>query len=258
MEETDLNTSSVFDNPPLPVAEEEVVAPFSAPGVCEVILALGRTLTPRWRLCYATAPTPAPVEREQAALQLGVNGLELFLAAQARDGRHAAQLLSDGAVLEKVLGIADTVRPRHTRLQSLASTEEWDTLRREIEALCEERADALQLQRDADLAQLLPLGTWLRTLHLEATLLAHLIPANDAALPSPFTPPIGLALPILLWMETALTGLAASTLETRSVSRTRKAVRALRRDLEKADTHPPDYTAIAEELTETLSRLLTS
>lgn len=257
MADIETNTSSIFDPPPLPVVEEEIWAPFSVPGVSEVILALSRSLTPRWRLCYATAPTPAPVEREQAALQLGVNSLELLLATQARDGRHATQLLSDGATLEKVLGIADAVRPRHTRLHALAAAEEWETLRREIEALCQEQAEALLTQRDADLAQLLPLGTWLRALHLEATLQAPATAANDASLPLP-APPAGLALPVLQWMESTLAHLAPSTLESRSVSRARKTVRSLRRELEKAGTHPPDYASLAEELTEMLSRLLTT
>ncbi len=250
MAEDDVTIPSVLDLPPPVLVDEEILAPFSAPAVGEVITALGRSMTPRWRMCYAAVAAPAPVEREQAALQLGVNSLELLLAAQARDGQHAAQMLSDGAALERVLGISEALRIRHARLQTLATAEEWETLRREIDALRDECAEALLMQRDEDLARLLPIGAWLRALHLEVVLFAAAPPeARPAA--------AGYSPPIVSWIETELEALSTTALETRSVGRARKVLRRLHRELEAARTKAPDYAGLAEELTETLTRLQT-
>src|SRR5690606_22329953 len=125
-----------------------IPAPFTAPAPAEVLLALSRSHSPRWRQCYGPVATPPPVEREQSSLLLGVYGAECLIASFARDPQHAAQILSDAAAVEKVLGIAENVRSRHQRLQALAAADEWESFRREADALQCDRGAALLEQRD--------------------------------------------------------------------------------------------------------------
>lgn len=241
---------------PLQLDEEEkpggsTPAPFSPPAPSEVFLALNRSLTPRWRQCYGPVATPPPVEREQGSLLLGVYGTECLIASFARDPQHAAQILSDSAAIEKVLGIAETVRGRHQRLQALAAADEWESFRRETDALQQERCAALIEQRDAALSRLLPAGAWMRAMETEAALLAA-----DKKSETSF---VSIHPSTLDWLDAEISSLDAASQSLRSISRCRTVSKRLRKLIvlpanASRETVQQRRAAIAEALQETVAR----
>jgi hypothetical protein len=232
--------------PPLP---EATTAPISPPAIAETLLSLSRSLNPRWRQCYGPiAPAVAP-DREHATLRLGITLTELFFAAYARDPAQAGQQLSDAAAIEKMLGISEATRPRHLLLQDLADAGEWDGFRRSLDALADEQRLALEGQRDPDLARLLPIAAWLRTLEAEATLLAH---------PSaPTLEPVGLHPLVIEWLQNEMAHLDDRVRDNRSVTRCLHLCDRLARLLEQPTTRAGRREKLAECLQTALTRLLT-
>ncbi len=196
-------------------------AAFSDPSAFEILHALGKTHSPRWRQWYGVTARPSPTDRPHAALALGSLNTELFLAALARDAQQASNLLQDIEALERTLGILDKLRPRHARLKALADGGEWDAVRREAEALGQEQTATLIEQRDPDLSVLVPLGMWFRALHLDAAVIA-----SDEA--SELTPN-ALNPDLLAWTERRLDGLGRSTAGDKSVVKCRRAVDLLKK-----------------------------
>ena len=232
--------------PPLPAA---IPAPFSAPAFPEVLLSLSRSVNPRWRQCYGHAAPPVATDRSFAALRLGITLTESFCAAYARDADQAGQQLADAAAVEKMLGISETTRPRHLLLQEFAKSGEWEVFRQSLASLCDEQRAALEEQRDPDLARLLPVAAWLRTLEIEAALLA-----NASA---PTLDPVGMHPDVVTWIQAELSQLDDSTRSNRSVARCIQAFDRLSRLLQHPVTEGGRREKLLEVLQTTLARLQT-
>lgn len=242
---------SLFDmvpEGPMPLPEA-TPAPISPPAIAEVVLSLSRSLNPRWRQCYGPATPAVAPDREHATLRLGIILAELFFAAAARDPAQAGQQLSDAAAIEKMLGISDATRPRHLLLQDFADAGEWDAFRRCLDALADEQRLALEGQRDPDLARLLPVATWLRTLEAEATLLA------DPSAPT--LAPVSLHPAIIAWLQSEMDQLDDRVRQNRSVTRCLNLCERLTRLLEQPPTRAGRREKLAECLQTALTRLLT-
>jgi hypothetical protein len=241
--------SLTLDDPPL-APEPLVDAPFSAPSPAELLLALAKSRLPRWRKLYAPSARPVPIEREQAALALGVVNAEMLVAGHARDGQQVRHMLADAAAIEKTLGIAEPLRPRHIRLPTLADENQWETVRQEVEALQQEQVDAFAAQRDPDLGRLLRIGSWLRALDLET-----------AVIGSAETPPMALsalAPDLLDWLEAELAALSAPVQKARSVGRCRHLAERLRRLPAAGSAEPRHVEVTAQLLAETINRFFSS
>lgn len=231
---------------PLPAATP---APFSPPAFPEVLLSLSRSINPRWRQCYGPTGSPVATDRSFAAIRLGITLAEMFCAAYARDPDQTGQQLTDAAAVEKMLGISEATRPRHLLLHDLAKAGEWDGFRRGLAALCDEQRAALEGQRDPDLARLLPVAAWLRTLELEATLLASAT--------APTLDPVGVHPDVVAWIQGELEQLDASTRSNRSVSRCVQAIERLARLLQHPVTEGGRREKLLEVLQTTMTRLQT-
>ena len=176
-------------------------------------------------------------------------GTELLVAGHARDIQQAGHMLADAAAIERTLGIAEPLRPRHTRLPTLSASDQWETFRQEIEALQQEQTDAFVAQRDPDLGRLLRIGSWVRVLDLEAAII------TDS--PNPPMAMTALAPDLLDWLESELTALSAPVQEARSVGRCRHLVDRLRRLPTAESAEPRRVEVTAQLLAETVSHSYT-
>ena len=66
------------------------------------------------------------------------------------------------------LGVSDAVKARLLRIETLAEEGSWPAVRYEIEFTVRDLSESLRAVRDADLAELVILGQWLRTFEVGA------------------------------------------------------------------------------------------
>jgi hypothetical protein len=124
----------------------------------------------RWRQLYRPPPPTPSTDRPRAAFTLGALIADGFLALQAEDSQQFRNTNQDILGYCRVLGLSDKVSPRLMAMAKLAEMSQWADLRQEAIDGQQELARLLTDQRDEDLAALVDLGAWLRTLEVASTL----------------------------------------------------------------------------------------
>ncbi|MCB1228349.1 MAG: hypothetical protein KDK99_21260 [Verrucomicrobiales bacterium] len=127
---------------------------------------VGQNLKARWRQHYRPPPpVPAP-ERGKLSLTLGALIGESFLACEAGDAQQFRNNQQEVMTFCKTLGLGERVTPRLMAQAKMAEMEQWPELRSDMEDGMVQLLDMLHSQRDEDLAILVELGAWLRTLEV--------------------------------------------------------------------------------------------
>lgn len=135
---------------------------FGLPTPDEFLDALAKETNPRWRTLYRAQLGHTLADRSKAAVWLGARIAEGYLAAAARDTQQVRNLGKDLQAYGRILGIGEKIAPRLIRLDAVATAQDWNGVRYELETLQRENADFLRAQRDEDLAELSTIGLWLR------------------------------------------------------------------------------------------------
>ena len=128
--------------------------------------AVGLVAKARWRQLYRPPPpTPAP-DRMRSAVTLGYLMGESYLCVQAADVQQFRNNNQEVMAYSRTLGFGEKVTPMLLALAKSAEMEMWPELRVGVIEGYEAIEQSLLDQRDEDLAILLKLGVWLRTLEV--------------------------------------------------------------------------------------------
>lgn len=91
---------------------------------------------------------------------------ECHVAAMARDGQRLSNVSAEITSFAKVLGVGKVVKPGVVSLNAHVELTNWGAVHVDLETLLAGISASLREQRDDDLATLVTLGCWLRTLHV--------------------------------------------------------------------------------------------
>lgn len=131
--------------------------------------AVGLVAKARWRQLYRPPPpTPAP-DRMRTSVTLGYLVGESYLCVQAADVQQFRNNNQEVMAYSRTLGFGEKVSPMLLALAKTAEMEQWDELRTGVIECYQALEESLVEQRDEDLAVLLKLGVWLRTLEVVAS-----------------------------------------------------------------------------------------
>lgn len=139
-----------------------------APSPVEYFLSLAKSTNPRWRRSYRELAPQPPTDRTKVAAGLGMLATDAHLAAMARDGQRARNVSAELNAFAKILGLSETAAPRVAAFEAASGGGDWAPAHLELEELVISLAGKLREQRDDDLALLLEIGLWVRTVHVGA------------------------------------------------------------------------------------------
>ncbi len=132
--------------------------------------AVGQVTKARWRQLYRPPPPiPAP-DRLRSAVTLGYLLGESYLCVQAADAQQFRNNNQEVMAFSRTLGFGEKVSPMLLGQAKLAEDGMWEDLRTDVIRGQQVLHQALLDQRDEDLAVLLDLGVWLRTLEIVSSL----------------------------------------------------------------------------------------
>lgn len=139
--------------------------------------AVGQHTKARWRQLYRPPPpTPAP-DRIRTAVTLGYLVGESFLCVQAADAQQFRNNNQEIMTFCRTLGFGEKVAPMLLGQAKLAEGEMWEALRVQVIEGQAALSQALLGQRDEELAIVLKLGVWLRTMEVVSSIVLE---ASDA------------------------------------------------------------------------------
>lgn len=124
----------------------------------------------RWRTLYRPQPPGPTADRVKAAFTLGSLVGETFLIWQAGDAQQFRNNNQDVTTYCRLLGLGERMRPRLMAQAKMAETDEWKDLRQEIVDGHQEIMRTLREQMDDDLALLVDIGAWMRSLEIVSKL----------------------------------------------------------------------------------------
>lgn len=131
--------------------------------------AVGLVAKARWRQLYRPPPpTPAP-DRMRTTVTLGYLVGESYLCVQAADVQQFRNNNQEVMAFCRTLGFGEKVSPMLLALAKSAEMEQWEELKAGVIECYLALEQSLVEQRDEDLAVLLKLGVWLRTLEVVST-----------------------------------------------------------------------------------------
>jgi hypothetical protein len=136
----------------------------------DFLVAVGLVTKARWRQLYRPPPpTPAP-DRTRTAVTLGFLVGEGFLCVQAADAQQFRNNNQEMMTYCRTLGFGEKVSPMLLGQAKLAEGNQWDELRTGVIEGYLALSEALIDQRDENLAVLLKIGVWIRTLEIVSSL----------------------------------------------------------------------------------------
>jgi hypothetical protein len=155
-------TASPLSKAELAAAVRSDAVSIPTPG--ELLAALEKVGKPNWQAQYRP-PIPTTFQsRAQIALNLGGLIADGYIAVQAEDAQQVKNLGKDIVNLAKTLGVSENVLRRGKSITDFAESNEWNTLKEELEATQNEVKLAMEEQRDDQLVLLVTLGAWVRGL----------------------------------------------------------------------------------------------
>lgn len=128
----------------------------------ELFAALDKVAKPNWQTQYRPPIPTAFTSRPQIALNLGGLIADGYIAVEAEDAQQVKNIGKDIATLAKSLGVSENALRRGKSIEDFADTNEWSTLREELEATQNEVKLAMEEQHDQALVTLVSLGGWIR------------------------------------------------------------------------------------------------
>ncbi|MDZ4286333.1 MAG: hypothetical protein U0984_00150 [Prosthecobacter sp.] len=133
----------------------------------------GQHTKARWRMLYRPQPPHPSADRNKAAFTLGGLIGETFLIWEAGDSQQFRNNNQDIVMYCRLLGLGEKMKPRLMTQAKMAETGEWKSLRNEIVDGHQELMRLLREQRDPDLATLVDIGAWIRSLEIVSKLVVE-------------------------------------------------------------------------------------
>jgi hypothetical protein len=133
----------------------------------------GQHTKARWRTLYRPQPPGLTADRMKAAFILGSLVGETFLIWEAGDAQQFRNNNQDLVHYCRMLGLGERMRPRLMAQAKMAEMDEWKDLRQEIVDGHQEITRLLREQMDEDLALLVDLGAWMRSLEIVSKLVVE-------------------------------------------------------------------------------------
>ena len=137
---------------------DEVVIPVPT----EVFGVLDKLGPPNWHDVLRPVKTENLGKRAQVALLLGVTIAEGFIAVEAQEAEEVKKIGRQVLTLSKAIGVQKSVISRTSSIIEAADKKDWQTIRLELDGASKDVKQAMIELKDADLAQLVSLGGWLR------------------------------------------------------------------------------------------------
>ncbi|HYF34105.1 MAG TPA: hypothetical protein VD994_02355 [Prosthecobacter sp.] len=133
----------------------------------------GQHTKARWRMLYRPQPPSPSADRNKAAFTLGGLIGETFLIWEAGDAQQFRNNNQDIVNYCRLLGLGEKMKPRLMTQAKMAEMGEWKPLRAEIVDGHKDLMRLLQEQRDPDLATLVDIGAWMRSLEIVSKLVVE-------------------------------------------------------------------------------------
>jgi hypothetical protein len=137
---------------------DEVVIPMPT----EVFGVLDKLGSPNWHEVMRPVKTENLGKRPQVALLLGATIAEGFIAVEAQEPEEVKKIGRQVLTLSKAIGVQKAVISRTSSIIEAADKKDWSTVRREFDGALKDVKQAMIELEDAQLAQLVSLGGWLR------------------------------------------------------------------------------------------------
>jgi len=137
---------------------DEVVIPVPT----EVFGVLDKLGSPNWHDVLRPVKTENLGKRSQVALLLGVTIAEGFIAVEAQEAEEVKKIGRQVLTLSKAIGVQKSVISRTSSIIEAADKKDWQTIRLELDGASKDVKQAMIELEDAQLAQLVSLGGWLR------------------------------------------------------------------------------------------------
>lgn len=170
--------SSVIPDSEKALFEERVLMP--SPG--EIFAALDRMGGRDWRDAASFDTRYDYPDDVLRALNLGVRAADGFLAILARDKGMLGEMISVIITLAEELMVGETLLAEGRRIEAMASREEWNALRMELDSLRRKVIAEMERLGDDDLALLVTAGGWLEGLRATSATLAESYDARASSL----------------------------------------------------------------------------
>ena len=148
---------SIDGSLPATVVDEVVI-----PVPTEVFGVLDKLGSPNWHDVLRPVKTENLGKRPQVALLLGVAIAEGFIAVEAQEAEEVKKIGRQVLSLSKAIGVQKAVISRTTSIIEAADKKDWQTVRLEFDGASKDVKQAMIELEDAQLAQLVSLGGWLR------------------------------------------------------------------------------------------------
>lgn len=134
----------------------------------------GQHTKARWRTLYRPQPPNPTADRTKAAFTLGSLIGETFLIWEAGDTQQFRNNNQDIVTYCRMLGLGEKMKPRLMAQAKMAEMDEWKDLRQEIVDGHQEVMRLLREQMDDDLAILVDIGAWMRSLEIVSKLVVEI------------------------------------------------------------------------------------
>ena len=129
----------------------------------EVFGVLDKLGNPNWRAELGPARTyPASPNRAQVALLLGTVIADGFVAVEAEDAERVKEIGRNVLSLAEAINVRKSVVARSNSIIEKADARDWNAVRREFDGALQDVHQAMVELNDAELAQLVSLGGWVR------------------------------------------------------------------------------------------------
>jgi hypothetical protein len=133
----------------------------------------GQHTKARWRMMYRPQPPSPSPDRNKAAFTLGGLIGETFLIWEAGDAQQFRNNNQDIVTYCRLLGLGEKMKSRLMTQAKMAEMGDWKPLRDEIVAGHQELMRLMREQRDPDLATLVDIGAWMRSLEIVSKLVVE-------------------------------------------------------------------------------------
>lgn len=157
---------------------EDVIVPIPS----EVFTVLDKLGDPDWKREVIRENLAKFTDRTDIALLLGTVVADGFIAVQAEDAKSVENIGREVLDLSKMLGVKDAVVPHCNAILDASKKNDWDTVRKELDATQKTVRDQMEKMKDAALAECVSVGGWLRGTQVVANVIGHNFSAERAEL----------------------------------------------------------------------------
>ncbi len=157
---------------------DDVVVPVPS----EIFSVLDKLGDPDWKKELNTTPRPTLTERSDIALLLGSVVADGFIAVQAEDEKGVQDIGREVLDLSRALGVKDAVVEHCSAIDDAAKSNNWDVVRKELDATQKTVRDRMERMKDGALAECVSVGGWLRGTMVVTSIIQKSFSAEKAEL----------------------------------------------------------------------------